>query len=386
MKSLDLGRPDVIFLLIWAGTTWLAFLDLYYMTFDRSVPITLLIAFNILSFFVIYAWAERRTGAPALAPASLPESFATMERWNLYLCAGWLALFAWILFRSGGLPAWWRFRHIDRSYVDFGVATVSGFANLLRSFLLCLSVLLWLRHRSRTALAVASIVVASSLLEMARANVVYLLLCGLGVYLVHRRAGARSLALMAGMAVASMLAFGLAEEYRSPGGSGGEKILEYPSILNRLPYGVTSVYLYLTTPVSNLYYAEARGIQPLYAPYYSLELVLPTVIRGRLYTARDYPIAVRRVSHNATTFYAPLIADFGIVVAGLLVCLLQYVISHVHVRARRGDPYYQLVYGPLFAALALSFFFNYFLTLGVLLFPVVARLIRLPRGVRGGRR
>ncbi|MEP6593492.1 MAG: O-antigen polymerase [Acidobacteriota bacterium] len=387
MKGPDLGRPDVMFLLVWAGTTWLAYEDLYWMTFDRSVPITLLIAFNIISFFVMHAWAARRAGAPAMAPPEdTTESGATLERWNLYLCAGWLALFVWIVFRSGGVPAWWRFSHIDRSYVDFGVPTVSGFANMLRSFLLCLSVLLWLRRRSRTALAVASIVLTSSLLEMARANVVYLLLCGLGVYLVHRRPGAKALALMAGLAIAFVLAFGLAEEYRSPGGSGGEKILEYPSVLNRLPYGVTSVYLYLTTPVSNLYYAEARGIQPLYAPYYSLELILPTVLRSRLYTAHDYPIAVRRVSHNATTFYAPLIADFGIVAAGLLVCLLQYVISHVHVRAVRGEPYYQLVYGPLFASVALSFFFNYFLTLGVLLFPLVALLARRSPGVRGERR
>ncbi len=374
-KGLDLSRPDVLFLLIWAGTTWLAYEDLYLMTFDKSTPITVLIGANIVSFFAIHAWTARHCrgtgpdGPPMLAAGRL-------DRLNLYLFAGWLGLFAWIVVKSGGVPLWWRLRHLDRSYVDFGVATVSGFANMLRSFVLCVSVLLMVRHSSRRAVMIAGVILITALLEMARANITYLLLCGMGVYLVNRRLGVRALAAVAVLGVTFVLAFGLAERYRSPGGSGGEKILEYPSILNRLPYGVTAVYLYLTTPVSNLYYAEARGIQPAYTPYYSLQLVVPTIVRSRIYAPHVYPIAIRRVSHNATTFYAPLIADFGIIAAGLLVCVIQFAVSCVHVRAQRGDPFHQIVYGPLFAAVALSFFFNYFLTLGVLLFPLLALAIR----------
>jgi oligosaccharide repeat unit polymerase len=371
MRGLDLGRPDLMFLVVWAGTTWLAYEDLYYMTFDRSVPITLLIGCNIISFFVLYAIAA------AIAPRTdtdRPDSYnrAALHRWNRRLFAGWIVLFACIVIQSGGIPAWWRFRNMDKSYVDFGVSTVSGFANMLRSFIFCLSVLLWLRQRNRGDAVIGMFVLASSVVEMARANTTYLLLCGMGVYLVNRRVRLKSFAVLAGLGVLFVLAFGLAEQYRTPGGSGGEKILDYPSTLNKYPYGVTSVYLYLTTPVSNLYYAQAHGIQPLYKPYFSLQLLVPTVIRERIYSPHEYPIALRRASHNATTFYAPLIADFGVLAAGFLVCLIQFGVAYVHVRAVRGNLFYQLSYGPLFAALALSFFFNYFLTLGVLLFPVLA--------------
>lgn len=113
-KGLDLSRPDVLFLLIWAGTTWLAYEDLYLMTFDKSTPITVLIGANIVSFFAIHAWTARHCrgtgpdGPPMLAAGRL-------DRLNLYLFAGWLGLFAWIVVKSGGVPLWWRLRHLDRS-------------------------------------------------------------------------------------------------------------------------------------------------------------------------------------------------------------------------------------------------------------------------------
>ncbi len=375
-RGFDLGRPDALFLLIWAGTTWLAYQDLYLMTFDRSTPITLLIGFNVVSFFVIYAsmWRSFRSTPPT--PPFDDEQSAALQRLALWLLVGWTVLFVVIVIRSGGIPLWWRIRHQPKSYVDFGVATLSGFANMLRSLILALCVLLAGRQRNPTALVIAALLIVSSVLEMARANTTYLLLCGLGVYLMRRRVSAKAIAALALAAVLFVLAFGWTEKNRSPGGSGGEAILKYPSILNGLPYGVTSVYLYLTTPVSNLYYAEARGIKPLWFPYFSTQLIVPTVVRDRIYVAHRYPIALRRDSYNATTFYSPFVADFGVAAAGLLVCLIQLAVSYVHVRGRRGDEFFQVIYGPLFAALVLSFFFNYFLTLGVLLFAPAALAVR----------
>src|SRR5205085_607664 len=147
----------------------------------------------------------------------------------------------------------------------------------LRSGIFCLAIVLGLNGRRTLALALGATLVATSMLEMARANTIYLMLCGLGVFLASRRVGGKAIAALGAAAVGGVLLFGVVEHYRSPGGSGGEKILQYQSVLNRLPYGVTSVYLYVTTPVSNLYYAAARGIHPVHAPYFSLQLLVPTV-------------------------------------------------------------------------------------------------------------
>lgn len=378
MKGLDLGRPDVVFGLVWAGTTWLARADFYFMGFDWSWSIAGLVAFNIVSCFVIYRTLER-AGAGGFQASGAPpdhEQAASLHLINLLLFLVWSAVFLFIVARSGGVPMWWRMRHLEKSYVDFGVATVSGFANMLRSLVFSLSILLVLHHRNRTAGLVAAILALTSLLEMARANTTYLLLCGLAVYLVRHRIRVKAFVALVFVGVVFVLAFGWAERYRSPGGSGGEAILQYQSVLNRLPYGVTTVYLYLTTPVSNLFYAEAHGIEPLWFPYYTTQLIVPTIVRDRLYTARQYPIALRRASYNATTFYSPFVADFGVMAAGLLVCVIQFVVSYVHLRGTRGDIFFQLMYAPLFAALVLSFFFNYFLTPGVLLFPLLVLAVR----------
>jgi oligosaccharide repeat unit polymerase len=378
VKGLDLGRPDVVFAIIWGSTTWLAYEDLYFMGFDRSRPIALLIGLNILSFFVIYQIIQRAWFAdPPASDSQLDTAqVARLHRINLTIFAAWFVLFLFIVFRSGGLPIWWRVQHLQKSYVDFGVATLSGFANMIRCFVFSLSILLVLEYRNRIAALVAGALLFTSLLEMARANTTYLLLCGVAVYVVRRRIRIKALAALVLVGVLFVLAFGWAERYRSPGGSGGEAILQYQSVLNKLPYGVTSVYLYLSTPVSNLFYAEAHGIEPLRFPYFSTQLIVPTIVRDKLYTAHKYPIALRRESYNATTFYSPFVADFGVPAAWFLVCLIQAIVSYVHIKAGRGDFFYQLVYAPLFAALVLSFFFNYFLTLGVVLLPLVVLLVR----------
>jgi oligosaccharide repeat unit polymerase len=382
---MNLSRPDGVFLVVWAGTSLLAYADLYHMGFDPSARITALIVANILSGFVAYALASRvsaSSGRDQHAPLS-ERQIALLQRIHLSLFAIWCGLFAYITYRSRGLPIGWRLAHADKSYVDYGVPTLSGFANMLRTFLLCLSVLLFARSRTRSAMIIAAVLLLCSAFEMARGNTTCLLLSGLAVFLVRRRITARSLAIMTVIAVAFVIGFGVAEQYRSPHGSGNEVIMRRPSILNRLPYGVTSVYLYLSTPVSNLYSADTRGIVPLGHPYYSLQLVVPTILRDTLYPPRDYPITLREAKYNATTFYAPFIADFGIPAAGLIVFLIQVIVSYVYIKAARGDVFSQLIYGPLFASLVLSFFFNYFLTLGVLLFPVLAWFVRTL--VMGGR-
>lgn len=377
MDALDLSRPDIVFALVWVVTALLARADLYYMGFYSSVAVTSLIAANVLSFVVVYRVVRLTRSALTRRHIDLTEAqLSTLCRINSLLFLMWLAMFVFIVFRSHGIPIWWRIAHIKKSYVDFGVPTLSGFANMMRSIILCLSILMWLRRRDRTAVAIIVALLICSVAEMARANTIYLLLCGLAVLFVRKRVGAKTLGLLTVIAVVCVLLFGVAERYRTPGGSGGEKYLTYPSVLNKLPYGFTDVYLYLSTPISNLYYAEVHGVKPRHYPYYSLELMLPTIVRERVYRAHDYPIALRVESFNATTFYSPFIADFGLVIAGLLVGAIEVMVSYVHIRAHSGDMFYQLAYAPLYAALALSFFYNYFLTLGVVLFLFMVVLLR----------
>lgn len=381
MKQLDLSRPDVLFGLLWLSTTALAYADLYYMGFDSSVAISSLIISNILSFFGVYILVSRFFGKEN---NKINGEFVNdvdllkLTKVSYVLSAVWVVLFFFIIYKSQGLPILWSLNHLNKTYIDYGVPTLSGFANALRVLIFCLSILIYIKNKNKTILILTVLMMFSSLTELARANTIYLALCGLAVYLLNIkvRLSAR-LFLFSGVAITLIvILFGLVEKIRSPEGSGGEKILQYESVLNKLPYGVTNVYLYVTTPVSNLYFAEAHGIQPLYYPYYSLQAFVPTVIRNKLFAEQEYPIKLRRASHNATTFYSPFVADFGILTAGILVFIIQLIVSFVHVRARQGRWDYQLIYAPLFTSVALSFFYNYFISLSVLIFPLFVYFVK----------
>ncbi|MFQ6757716.1 MAG: oligosaccharide repeat unit polymerase [Deltaproteobacteria bacterium] len=382
MKEINLSRPDIFFACVWLSVTILAYADLYYMGFDESVFVTSLITVNIASFFVAYKFVNYGMDKfPSLAQqrdVHLSQSqIDKLSLANFFLFLLWCFLFSFVVYKSGGVPILWRMAHINKSYTDFGVPTLSGFANMIRAFIFCLSIVLWLKVKEKRALVIAVILLTTSLLEFARANTIYLVLHGVAIILLLRPLRIKHIAAIAVVIPILVILFGIVEQIRTPNGSGGEAIQKYTSVLNKLPYGFTTTYLYLTTPVSNLYYAVNKGIVPNNFPYYTLQTVLPTILRDQIHVPNRYPIALRRESHNATTFYSPFIADYGIMVAGFLVFVIQFFVSWVHLQAMRGDIFYSLIYSPLFASIALSFFYNYFITLGVLLFPVITFGVRL---------
>jgi hypothetical protein len=149
----------------------------------------------------------------------------------------------------------------------------------------------------------------------------------------------------------------------------------------KLPVGVLFAFIYLVSPLNNLYYS-ADTIDPNFSPYYTSITLFPTVIRSLLYPDNAYPVTLENEAFNATTFYSPLLADFGWVPAALLVCLIQWVCAYVHVRARRGSYFHTLVYPPLFMSVMLSVFYMYFLALITVFYPALVSLFMQFRRAR----
>lgn len=378
MKKFDLSRPDIIFAIIWISTTALAYADLYHMNFDSSTAVSALILSNIASFFIAYRMVKKYLFLPQKESvvAKVNINWEKLKKFSYVILAIWFCIYIFIVYQSQGLPILWKLYHIDKSYVDFGVPTLSGFANMLRSLIFCLFIIIYLRTKNKKILLLAIFIFISSFMETARGNTIYILLCGLGVFFVIQQLRLKHISILLLSAVVFVLVFGVAERLRSQGDDGGMQLQQYESILNKLPYGVSSTYLYLTTPVSNLYFAESHGLEPLGYPYFSFQVMVPTIVRDKIFQAKEYPIKLRWESYNATTFYSPFVADFGLLIAGILVFVIQLLVSYVHIRAKRGDLYYQLIYAPLFTSVALSFFYNYFISLSVLSVPLVVFLIR----------
>jgi hypothetical protein len=425
----DFSRPDGLFALIWITALSLAFFDLYFTGFDFSLSITLLIFFNILSFILVYRLLSKKISIIKKCPhfELNPLQHKQLTKANHYLLTVWVFMFLINIYFSDGLPLIWRLMGLNRSYVEFGLPTLTGFTNLLRCFILSLSIWLFVKYRHKKNALIVVLMIISSIFELSRGNTIYLLLFGIAVILLLKKINLSLIGILLASSICFICLFGLVEHYRYPASSRPiplesivdkvnlleeenatrsnsipqrefnkspemllrEKIRRTEelrilsrkeeirsnwnsSFLRKLPMGFTSVYIYISTPLNNLYFAKVKGIIPLGYPYYTLQLLVPSIIRIKYFRDEPkYPIVLRSNAYNATTFYSPLIADFGVPLAALLVVVIQIIVCFVHLKAKQGDFYSQLSYTPLFMSICLSFFFNYFFSLGVLLFPVL---------------
>src|SRR5262249_14331829 len=124
----------------------------------------------------------------------------------------------------------------------------------------------------------------------------------------------------------------------------------------------------------------------------TLATLLPTVVRSSLFPEMGggasgiYPFELQNDSFNATSFYAPLISDFGWFGAGLTVCGIQAICAYVHVRAKRGSYYYSLLYPALFVCVVLSVFDMFFFALVTVCYPLLVSLFIRYRNARLRRR
>lgn len=364
-------RPDYVFLLIWVSTFCLAYADLYWMGFDYSLRLNILIVSNVITFFIIYNICDKKI---------IKVNYGEINKKYIYIVTKFLFLIWAILFLintyfSGGIPLFWLIMDIKKSYIDFGLPTLSGFANMLRILILCLVYYQIIKQQNLNIKLLlytfAVILLGSSCLELARGNTIFLLFSILGFIFVGVHHLSRKL-LISGISFLAvfLILFGYVEKIRSPQGSGGEVIMQYQSALNKLPYGFTSTYLYVTTPISNLYYSDTHPkIEPLGFPCHSAIALVPTIVRDKFFHKDcGSSIKLRRESHNATSFYAPLLDDFNFFITFLVISLIQFSLASTYIKARNGSFFYRLIYGPLFASLLLSIFYNYFLTLFIFVY------------------
>ncbi|QKM61912.1 hypothetical protein DCO16_01725 [Polynucleobacter antarcticus] len=367
--KLEILRPDYVFALLWTTVFGLAYADLYWMGFDYSLRLNMLIGSNIAGFFIIYNLCNRKIINNPHREINVDYLFMVTK----FLFFIWSILFIINIYFSNGIPFIWSILKVNKSYVDFGVPTLSGFANMLRILTLCIICYQIIKKQnSKIALLYlfSAILIGSSLLELARGNTIFLLFSILGFIFVGKFFNRKFFIYGSILIALFSIIFGYVEKLRSPQGSGGEAIMQYQSVLNRLPYGFTSTYLYVTTPISNLYYSDTHPkIEPLGFPYHSAIALVPTIVREKIFH-KEYgsSIKLRRESHNATSFYAPLLDDFNFYITFLIVSFMQFSLAFTYIKARNGSFFYRLVYGPLFASLLLSIFYNYFLTLFIFVY------------------
>ena len=129
--------------------------------------------------------------------------------------------------------------------------------------------------------------------------------------------------------------------------------------------------LYVVAPIINIDLNVVVSPLLKFEPYYSLQGLLPTVLRQEFFSGeKDYGLLINE-GHNVSSFYIPFIRDFGIIGAFIIITFIQFIVCYVFVKARRGSLFHFFIWPPIFMSVFLSFFALFFTSLVVLLYPVL---------------
>ncbi len=379
--AVDLSRPDFVFGLTWLGVlaVYVPFPTMLTPPIESSVATMLLI--NILTGPVIYELIRK-----AIAKHSGDRSFVVQPRLSLLdqkflidflygLIALWIAIWVVSIAYSGGLPLLWYFTGDKREYLDFGIPSVSGFGDMLRMFCSVICILLFLTTRRKWFLLLWALHMIPPVTQVSRGWISIMVLQAIGAFLLLQKLKARQLLfalVVIAFAAAMFILLGMLRGI-------GLQASDYAGVdqyFGGVPVGLYWVWTYVATPLGNVVYGVSLGHQPAYAPNLSLAYLVPTMFRTMFYAREALYTPLATDVFNATSLYAPLVTDFGIVITTAIVSLFIAVASYVHIKAKQGSLFYIALYPPLYASLGLSFFHIFMLTPGVVAVPVVCVILR----------
>ena len=340
-----------------------------------------LVISNILIFFVLLftvkvALGDYRKNFNNIILAKI--NVAKIERRTLFLFRIWVLVYLINIIFSGGLPIYWVVSGDSRTYLDFGLPTLGGLGNIIRAFVLSVCYLIYFHMESINKskfLKIGLFLLASAfILETGRGNGVVLLLHAIAFFAFLNRVTWFGMVKVVSYLFVFMLFLGSIQMFRY--GTGIESLAIYAENSgfdnqNTVLLLLIPTLLYVVAPIINVDLNVASSPLLKFEPYYSLQSLLPTILRNEFFSVeKDYGLLINE-GHNVSSFYIPFIRDFGIIGAFIIVTSIQFVVCYVFVKARRGSLFYFFIWPSLFMSVFLSFFSLFFTSLVVLLYPVL---------------
>jgi len=375
------SNPFLIFALVWLiPLSILMNFDVAGYGLVWSDPVVPFIFINILIFFIVYILASiiiptkiysNKIEAITEAHISILEKY--LNKLFKYWCIGYII----IIIASGGFPLLWIIVGDPRTYIDFGVPSLSGFLNMLRAFLSVSYVFIITRSdlkKNNSSRKVVFLIITAALLELARGNATFLLMHLLAMYFMLTQLRFKKLVIFV-IALFSFLIVGSAISAMRYG-----KGLDY-LLKQAIDYGMLEssssvlfvafipVIVYMCLPIINLNYKLQHLPDMGFELYYLLQSLVPTVIRNFLFEKADYGLIVDE-AHNVSSFFDPIVRDLGTIFCFGFLTFFYFIICFIYIAGRRGSRLLFFIYPCVYASLILSFFSMYFLTLVVILYPV----------------
>lgn len=366
--TFNLSNPVLVFSSIWGLDLLLMRARLLTHIGELQFNTYLLILGNVVSFIAIYAFLA--TGHhPKKIVSTLelekPELLDKLRAYSHKLLVLWTVGTLINIVYSDGFPFWWLLTGAAKTYVDFGIPSVSGFLNALYMFSLSALFLVYCIRKQKKVLFLVLALLIWQVMVISRGALTWTLLQMLGVYLLIHRISMRRFIQVAACVLAFIIVFGVVGDMRL--GINKDWIRsyvsdEYRGVMDLLPSGFLWIYTYITGGINNVN-AVINDLQPTYIFYHSTVNLFPTFIRGMIYEPGKYPIELLVSALNVSSFYVGILADFGMFGALIFVSFLQLGVSLLYFAARRGKIWAILASAVMFQCLVLSIFVDTFTSL-----------------------
>lgn len=347
------------------GFPWSITLFLYQFKFtDNLVSLDsgLVLTFLLMSLFFVLA-----TVIPLNRSQATVQKSADKLDFNLNKMRSALRLLAIIWFcgsildiwYSGGLPIIWALTGNEKNYTDFGIPSFHGLVNSVY-FALMGTVFLSFKHtRNKQYLLYSSVLFLWPILMLGRGIMlsVAVQLCIISVFYSGIRL--RKILFLICLSLLAIIMFGFLGDLRgSENPFFGIVNDEYKKSFEALPSGFLWVYIYITSPLSNLAYNYST-LTPGWEFYYSSVNLFPTFLRPSSLDRADSFIFVNE-GLNVSTIFASSHSDFGI--AGDIIIILMLAFwTGFWFRQLNKNIAYILPYSLVGVVLFFSIFYNLFL-------------------------
>lgn len=374
-------NPALLFLSVWLMPLLITYFIQHGVIQEITQATQYLVVANIVIFCVLLLLVKAALGGYRKNFSKLiltKINVDKIERRTLFLFKIWMVVYLINIIFSGGLPIYWVMSGDPRTYADFGLPTLGGLGNMIRAFVLSVCYVIYFHTVSINKprfLKIGLFLLASAfILETGRGNGIVLLLHAIAFFVFLNRVTWLGAAKVVASVFVLMLFLGYIQMLRY--GAGIESLVVYAENSGFYNQDIVSLLLiptllYMVIPIVNTDLNIVVAPLLKFEPYYSLQGLLPTVLRQEIFSIeKDYGLLVNE-ANNVSSFYIPFIRDYGTIGAFIIVTFIQFIVCYVFVKARRGSLFHFFIWPPLFMSVFLSFFSLFFTSLVVLLYPVL---------------
>jgi oligosaccharide repeat unit polymerase len=347
-------------------------MDLFFFSTVGGFYIEAFIVFLVVNFLLVYGFCSIlfSTRRPTSSKINKVEIYA-LRKFTVTLFKIWVIGFCINVAASGGLPVFWVMMGDVRTYSNFGVPTFSGLLNMIRMFMV-VAIMICAVNKAPTPKYISLILIFSFIAELNRASILFALLGAVGAFLLFNKLRVINFLRIGLVAILFVMSFGFIAEFREIGRGGYVSPADYFNVDVAKFGAIMYVLLYYATPLNNLYHQFSLGIEPTYTPYFTLQSLLPTVVRDLFFTGETvYSVEFVSDAFNTSPYIANIISDFGLVGAAMVVSIIQFLCCYVFIRAARSSLEHCLLASVLWGATTLSVFTNLYFTLIVVAFPLL---------------